>query len=104
MKTRIQETERCYLTSECFREYDREQAELLFDRAIEAGYNEPEVYLRRARIRAGDDDLEGASKDALKVLQSDNLPPHLVRDAILWAMRGSSVDRRGIESGAIIGY
>lgn len=75
-----------------FREYDREQAELLFDRAIEAGYNEPEVYLRQARIRASDDDLEGASKDALKVLQSDNLPPHLVRDAMSLAMHGGATD------------
>ena len=75
-----------------FREYDREQAKLLFDRAVEAGYDEPDVYLRRARLRADNDDLDGASKDALKVLQSDNLPPHLVRDAIVLAMRGSSVD------------
>ena len=75
-----------------FREYDREQAELLFDRAIEAGYDEPEVYLRRARIRADNDDLDGASKDILKVLQSDSLPPHLVRDATVLAMRCRSVD------------
>lgn len=73
-------------------EDDRKLAKGYFDRAIEAGYDEPEVYLRRARLRAGYDDLEGASKDALKVLQSDNLPLHLVRDAIVLAMRGSSVE------------
>ena len=74
------------------REYDKEQAESLFDRAVEAGYDEPEVYLRRAYLRADNDDLDGARRDALKVLQSDNVPPPLVRDAIVLAMRGSFVD------------
>ncbi len=69
-----------------------EQAALLFNQAIEMGYDEPEVYLRRARLRADNDDLDGASKDALKILQSDNLPSHLVGEAIVLAIRGSSED------------
>lgn len=73
-------------------EDNRKRAGWFFDRAIEAGYDEPEVYWRRARLRANNDDLDGASKDALKVLRSDNLPPHLVRDAIVLAMRGSSIE------------
>ena len=69
-----------------------EQVASLFDRAIEAGYHEPEVYLRRARFRKDNDDLDGARKDALKVLQSDNLPPHRVREAMVLAMRCNSGD------------
>ncbi len=77
-----------------FREENRqlEQVALLFDRAIEAGYDEPEAYLRRARVRADNDDLDGASKDALKVLQSDSLPPPLVGEAMVLAMRNNSGD------------
>ena len=71
--------------------FEAERNPLFFDRAIEAGYDKPEVYWRRARLRADNDDLDGASKDALKVLQSDNSPSPLVRDAIVLAMRGSSI-------------
>ena len=75
-----------------FEEDNRKGADLgFFDRAIEAGYDEPRVYWGRARLRATNDDLDGASKDALKVLQSDNSPSPLVRDAIVLAMRGSSI-------------
>ncbi len=69
-----------------------EQAELLFDHAIEVGYDEPEVYLERARLRADNNDLDGAGKDALKVLQSGRLPPHIVRAAMVLAMHGNSED------------
>ena len=67
-----------------------EQAALLFDRAIDAGYNEPDAYLKRARLRAENDDSDGAAEDASKALRSDGLPPHLVREAMLLAMRSHS--------------
>ena len=59
-----------------------ERAASLFDRAIQAGYKEPEAYLNRARVRADSGDSDGAHEDALQVLQSDRLPPPLVRAAI----------------------
>lgn len=59
-----------------------EQAAALFDRAIEAGFDEPEACLNRARVRADSGDLGGANEDALQVLQSARLPPPLVRAAI----------------------
>ncbi|MCY4388576.1 MAG: AAA family ATPase [Desulfurellaceae bacterium] len=66
-----------------------QQAVSLFGRAIEAGYDEPEVYLRRARLRIDDGDLNGANEDALQVLQFDHVPPHLVRRAIQLTRPGS---------------
>lgn len=46
----------------------------LFDRAIEAGYDEPDVYMQRAEVRKRDGDPDGASDDALHVLESGAIP------------------------------
>lgn len=59
-----------------------EQAVSLFDRALKAGYTEPDGYLHRARVRAGSGDMDGANEDAWQALRSDRLPPPLVRAAI----------------------
>ena len=67
-----------------------DRAALLLNRAIDAGYDEPRAYLKRARVRA-DDDPAGATEDALQVLQADGLPPPLVREAV----RLVSADRAG---------
>ena len=66
------------------REYDGETAlaGALASRAIQAGYAEPEVFLKRSRSRAQTDDDAGAEQDALEVLQSHHLPPPMVREAI----------------------
>ena len=74
-----------------FYEDDRrpEQAAALINRAIKAGYDEPEAYLRRARLRA-DLDAAGARRDASRVLQVDGLPSPLVREAVRLAMSGES--------------
>ncbi len=67
-----------------FMEDDRQQerAASFFRRATAAGYVDPEVYLRLARFRAANGDRTGASEDALRALQTDNLPLPLVRDAV----------------------
>jgi len=67
-----------------FFEHDRqlERAALLFNRAIVAGCEEPEAFLKRGRIRRDNGDATGATEDALHVLQIDGLPPPLVREAI----------------------
>ena len=57
-----------------------ERAVVLFNRAIEAGCEEPEAYLRRAQDCVATD-LTGATEDALHVLENDDLPPPLVREA-----------------------
>ena len=59
-----------------------DRASSLFDQAIEAGYDEPDVYLQRAEIRARDGDPDGASDDALHALQSEGVPPPLVWHAV----------------------
>ena len=57
----------------------------LFDRAIKAGYDQPEVYLRRARIRARNNDPNGASEDVLCALQTERVTPRLIWEAVLLA-------------------
>ena len=55
----------------------------LVSRAMDAGYDQPDAYLARARIRAGSDDPEGAEEDALRVLESQEaVRPPMVREAI----------------------
>ena len=58
-------------------------AEALFTRAIDAGYREPDVYLRRAFIRRSEQaDTDGASQDAMEALSSDHASPGQVRRAM----------------------
>ena len=67
-----------------FMEDDRQQerAASLFHRAIEAGYRDPEMYLRLARLRGDNGDRTGASEDAMRALQADDLPLPLIREAV----------------------
>ena len=67
-----------------FRENDPrvERSASLFDRAIETGYNQPEVYLQRALVRSRNNDPGGASEDALHALQSDRVPPPTIWKAL----------------------
>ena len=55
----------------------------LFNRAIEVGYVEPEVWLRRGRAKRLSGDEAGGSKDALRALRMDGLPLHHIRQAML---------------------
>ena len=64
---------------------DLEKALSLFDRVFEAGYEETDAYLRRARIRSKHGDIDGANEDARCVLQSADLAWDDVLDAILLA-------------------
>lgn len=55
----------------------------LFDRAIEVGYQDPEVYLRRAEIRKQEvGDVSGAQADAMNVIGSPDASPGQVVQAI----------------------
>ena len=59
-----------------------ESAALLVNQAIEAGYDQPDAYLKRSRIRADNNDTDGASEDAWRVLASDQADPPMAREAI----------------------
>ena len=59
-----------------------ESAALLISRAIEAGYDQPDAYLKRSRIRAHNNDTDSASEDAWRVLASDQADPPMAREAI----------------------
>ena len=60
-----------------------ESAVSLFNRAIDAGYVEPEVWLRRGRAKRLAGDEAGGSKDALRALRTDGLQLHHIRQAML---------------------
>lgn len=58
-------------------------ANTLLTRAIEAGYGEPDVYLERALIRQSElSDPDGASRDAMRVLNSNRASPRQVKRAM----------------------
>ena len=69
------------------RDDDRDLAKALtlFDWAVEAGYEKPDAYLNRARVRSACGDIDGANEDVRRVLQSADLTWHDVLDAILLA-------------------
>ena len=59
-----------------------ESAALLVNQAIDAGYDQPDAYLKRSRIRSDNDDSDGACEDTWRVLNTDQVPPPMVREAI----------------------
>lgn len=69
-----------------------ERAESLFNRAIETGWDDPEAYLRRARLRADRNDSVGASEDALRILEAEGLAPSLVLAAARLVAASRAVD------------
>ena len=87
------------------RETDRqpERAVLLVNQAIDAGYEQPEAYLKRARIREDNHDSDGASEDTRRVLGSERVTPPMVREAIrLSARLGTYVPGEIVESTAVM--
>ncbi len=69
-----------------FEEGNTSEASSLFTRAIDSGYREPDAYLRRAFLRRSEQsDPDGASKDAMKALESDQASAPQVRRAITLA-------------------
>ena len=71
------------------RETDRqpERAVLLVNQAIDAGYEQPEAYLKRAGVRENNRDLDGAIEDTRRVLASERVTPPMVREAIRLSAR-----------------
>ena len=76
-----------------------EWAASLVNQAIDVGYDQPDAYLKRARIRANNQDRDGASEDAWRVLKSEKVAPPMVREAIQWI--GSCVPKEFVESTAV---
>ena len=75
---------------------DLESASLLNNQAIDAGYDEPEAYLKRSQIREQNSDQEGAVEDTWRVLKLSQVPPTMVREAISRLMRLGTYDRKEV--------
>ena len=86
------------------RESDRqpESAALLVNQAIDAGFDQPDAYLKRSRIREDNHDLDGASEDTWFVLNCDQVAPPMAREAIRrWARLEACVSKEVVESPAV---
>ena len=59
-----------------------ESAALLVNQAIDAGYDQPDAYLKRSRIRADNNDPGSAGEDTWRVLNSSRVDPPMIREAI----------------------
>ena len=59
-----------------------EDAVALFGSAIEAGYKDPDLYLRRADLKRWENDRDGASDDAREALQCAHVSAAQVRRAL----------------------
>ena len=76
-----------------------EWAASLVSQAIDLGYDQPDAYLKRARIRASNKDRDGASEDAWRVLNSQKVFPPMIREAVQWV--GSCAPKKFVESTAV---
>lgn len=67
-----------------FRESQRDldSALSLVDQAIGAGYEQPEAYLKRSRIREQIHDSDGVKEDVWHVLECEDVFPPMVREAL----------------------
>ena len=64
-------------------QWEPEQAAYLFGRAIERGYDKPQVHLRRARLLYVSGKFNEASEEALRALQSSEMSLRLIRLALM---------------------
>ena len=79
-----------------------ESAALLVNQAIEVGYGQPDAYLKRSRIRAENHDPDGSREDTWRVLNSDQVDPPMIREAIRRLARlGECVPEEVVEATAV---
>ena len=64
-----------------------ESASSLINRALDAGYDKPEAYLKRSKIREEANDSRGVCEDIWHVLNSEHVHPTMVREAVFRLMR-----------------
>ena len=80
-----------------------ESAALLINQAIDAGYEQPDAYLKRSRIRAENNDPGSASEDAWRVLNFSRVDPPMIREAIRRLTRlEACIPKDIVESTAVI--
>ena len=75
---------------------DPESAYLLINQAIDAGYDKPEAFLKRSKISEQNSDPDGASEDASRVLKFKQVPPTMVREAIIRLIRLREYDQKEV--------
>ncbi|MCY4219475.1 MAG: ParA family protein [Gammaproteobacteria bacterium] len=77
---------------------DLESALSLIDQAIDEGFEEPEAFLKRSRIRERlhDYDGKGLALDVWRVLNCPDIPPPMVREAVSRLIRMNMLDRKKV--------
>ena len=79
-----------------------ETAASLTQQAMDAGYEQPEAFLRRAQIRADRNDRDGAIEDVWRLLDSDCVAPPRVREAVGRLVRMGVAESRRIGQSAAV--
>lgn len=76
----------------------------LLDQAIDRGYEQPEAYLKRARLRIDNNDSrEGAIEDARRVLRFNRITPPMIREVVGLLMGiESSIPTEVVNSPAVV--
>lgn len=81
-----------------------EIANSLYSRAIDAGYEQPEAYLTRSRIREEHGNLDSALEDTWRVLNSDRVTEPMVSEAIRrLAKLGIRIPESIVRTPAVVG-
>ena len=79
-----------------------EPAAQLINQAIHCGYDRPEAHLRRSRFRADNGELDGAVEDAWRVLESSQIAPPMVHEAVgILTRLGKREPERFLKSNAV---
>ena len=80
-----------------------EHATLLINEAIDAGYEQPEAYLKRARIKIDNKESNDAIEDIRRVLSSEQVTLPIVLEAIrLWTSQETFLPEEITESTAVM--
>ena len=81
---------------------DKEAARVLVNQSIKAGYENPEVYLKRSEYLEEIEEIKDAVEDLYRVFQFNNVSPPLIQEVASRLMRLGKFDsNKVIESAAI---
>ena len=81
---------------------DSETAYRLVNQAIVSGYTDPEAFLKRSEYREKNDDLTGASEDVWQMLDSVDVSPPMIIEAVSRLIRLNKLRiKKAIQSQAI---
>ena len=61
---------------------EHDSAALLVNQSIQQGFDQPEAFLKRSRVREDNNEREGAVEDSWRVLGAENVAPPMILEAV----------------------